>query len=242
MSSGIYIIINQITNKCYIGQAYNINKRIQRHFQHLEHNYHHCSHLQRAWNKYGKASFVFYTLEIIENYEQLTPAEQFWMDSFKAFGAELYNTLPAKRTHLGIKRSQETKDKISKANKGKVRSSEVCQAMSKQRSGKKLKPHSEETKQKIAKANKGKKRSPERTKQCREQLEKTKELRKKRHLEALSMTWTIKCPDGTVVITNKLKQFCIDHGLHYSTLCEVLRHKRGIKQHRGYTSVDCEEK
>lgn len=238
MSCGIYIIINNITNTCYIGQAYDIGKRIKRHIQHLNNNYHHCAYLQNAWNKYGSQAFVFFQLEEIKEYSQLTSAEQFWMDYFKYIGAILYNVLPAKRTHLGIKRSQETKDKISFANKGKKRTIAVKSAISSRQLGKSRGPMSEETKEKISAANKNRQHSEGWKQLQREHLLQVKEKRIEKVKEKLSKQWTICCPDGNILTITNLTQFCRDNNLSATCMNEMLRKKHGRTQHKGYTLVE----
>ena len=57
--------------------------------------------------------------------------------------------------------SEETKKKISIANKGRLRSAESCAKMSKSMRGKKKSPHTEEHNRKIGDANRGKKHSEE---------------------------------------------------------------------------------
>jgi group I intron endonuclease len=59
MKTGIYKILNKINNKVYVGSATNIRKRWRDHKWYLNHNIHHNSHLQSAWNKYGAESFEF---------------------------------------------------------------------------------------------------------------------------------------------------------------------------------------
>lgn len=62
-NSGIYLIMNQINGKGYVGQAVNIEERWKQHKYRLNGQYHGNKHLQNAWNKYGKDNFVFIILE-----------------------------------------------------------------------------------------------------------------------------------------------------------------------------------
>jgi len=55
---GIYKIVNTATGQCYVGQSQRIKKRIREHFRLLRSNKHPNSHLQKAFNKYGAASFL----------------------------------------------------------------------------------------------------------------------------------------------------------------------------------------
>jgi len=51
---GIYMIINVVDKKVYIGQSLNVKKRIKRHFYELSKEIHPNAHLQRSFNIYGK--------------------------------------------------------------------------------------------------------------------------------------------------------------------------------------------
>jgi group I intron endonuclease len=57
--SGIYHIVNLINKKSYIGSSKNIIRRWYIHKSALKNNRHHCTYLQRSWNKYGKDAFKF---------------------------------------------------------------------------------------------------------------------------------------------------------------------------------------
>ena len=70
---GIYMIINKINNKIYIGQARNIKERWKNHINDLKNNKHYNKHLQGAWNKYGKDSFEFIILCECEEKEEMRP-------------------------------------------------------------------------------------------------------------------------------------------------------------------------
>lgn len=87
VESGIYMIVNVINNKCYIGSTKNFRKRKYEHFKDLINNKHHSQHLQNAYNKYGKESFHFIELEQVEDLTLLIDREIHWMklkDSIKA--------------------------------------------------------------------------------------------------------------------------------------------------------------
>lgn len=67
-STGIYRIKHLKSGKCYIGSAMRqtgFNGRWTKHKKDLSNNKHHSIKLQRAWNKYSKASFIFEVLEQI---------------------------------------------------------------------------------------------------------------------------------------------------------------------------------
>ena len=84
-NSGIYLIMNQINGKGYVGQAVNIEERWKQHKYRLNGQYHGNKHLQNAWNKYGKNNFVFIILEKCAK-SVLDQAEIFWikfLDTYK---------------------------------------------------------------------------------------------------------------------------------------------------------------
>jgi group I intron endonuclease len=112
-TSGVYLIRNSINGKCYIGSAVDIVKRWALHRHHLLKNKHHSPYLQRSYNKYGLVSFTF---EVLCNChrEDLIYFEQKCIDLLKPE----YNICKIAGSSLGIKRSEETKAKISAAQKG----------------------------------------------------------------------------------------------------------------------------
>ena len=67
---GIYIILNIINNKCYIGSSINIKGRKEQHIRDLKKGKHCNDHLQKSWNKYGQESFVFSKLEEVKEKEK----------------------------------------------------------------------------------------------------------------------------------------------------------------------------
>lgn len=84
MKSGIYKIVNLITNKFYIGSSVDMIKRWHVHLTLLRHNKHKNPHLQHAFNKYGEISMQFQIVSIIENNEDMLKEEQRLID--KHFG------------------------------------------------------------------------------------------------------------------------------------------------------------
>ena len=118
--SGVYAVRNLSNGKMYVGSSYDIEKRFVEHFGALRRGDHRCSGLQNAWNKYGQDYFVAEVLEFCET-EDLEVREQFWLDSTKAADSRFgYNSRTIAFSNIGTKRSQETKDKIGAAHKGKI--------------------------------------------------------------------------------------------------------------------------
>lgn len=142
--TGIYAIINIKNGKRYIGQAISINNRIAGHFKRLNAGKHHCAHLQLAFQKYSKESFIHSVLEECTK-ENLTDREQYWMDYYRDRG--IYNTAPAAGSNRGIKFSAEVKAKMAAKLIGRPVSEETRAQMSRSRMG--WEP-SDETKMKMS--------------------------------------------------------------------------------------------
>lgn len=105
---GVYRIRNTQNNKCYIGSAATgLSKRWGEHQRLLKSGKHHSIALQRAWSKYGEFSFVFEPLLYCDPENCLT-YEQITMDCYKP----AYNMCPTAGSCLGIKRSEESKQKM----------------------------------------------------------------------------------------------------------------------------------
>lgn len=171
--TGIYKITNTINNHVYIGQAENIDKRIQKHINALVSGYHVNKHLQNAWNKYGANKFTFSIIEECE-LENLTEREQYWIDYYGGidsintynvreasnsgtFNLEIRNLISKKLNGHDV--SEQTRNKLRKAMIGKSRSDEVKKKISNTLKGRegsfKGKHLTEEHKRKISESMKG---------------------------------------------------------------------------------------
>lgn len=106
----------------YIGSTSDLNVRWDHHRIQLRANRHHNKHLQAAWNKYTKDAFKF---EIIEEctINDLIEREQYWIDILNVV-TNGYNKRKIAHSNRGMMYSEETKLKMSLAQKGKTLSSE----------------------------------------------------------------------------------------------------------------------
>lgn len=160
----IYVIINKVNGKRYIGSAINFKTRKVRHLSDLKNRKHHSRYLQNSYNKHGEENFEFKILEHVEDVKLLIETEQKWLDSERPE----FNVckVAGLNSHLGLKRSEETKKKISEALTGIKRSEETKKKISKSKKGVPIdggnmnkdkigQPLSEEHKNKIALANSG---------------------------------------------------------------------------------------
>lgn len=108
----IYKLTNKINHKCYIGQTTRtVKERIAEHFSRSSK----CIKLQKAISKYGRDNFIVETIDSAQNIEELNKKESDWIhfcDSINN-GYNLVCTGDNKIT------SQETRNRLSKAGKGR---------------------------------------------------------------------------------------------------------------------------
>jgi group I intron endonuclease len=148
--TGIYQIKNTVTGKIYIGSAVDIDKRWREHIRTLSNNKHHSVTLQRSYNKHNTSDFIF---EVIEECDRsvLIEREQYWIDELNSY-KNGYNCSPTAGSPLGVKRSDELKQKLSELHIG------LQAGKNHPMWGRK---HSEESKRKMSESLKGKKQNPE---------------------------------------------------------------------------------
>jgi group I intron endonuclease len=101
---GIYLIVNTINGKVYVGQAVNIANRIDNHM----HPTSPSRYITRAIRHYGKDAFEILVAERVDNLELLTGREQWWMDALQSYDRERgYNLCPASESTRGYKYTSE---------------------------------------------------------------------------------------------------------------------------------------
>jgi group I intron endonuclease len=117
---GIYMILNLVNNKKYIGQSINIKDRWSRHKRDLKYKHHgmkfingewtgKTDHLQRSWNFYGKENFEFHILKLCRP-EDLSRLEKIYVWDHQSFNPNSgYNETPGGE---GYNLSDEIKRKI----------------------------------------------------------------------------------------------------------------------------------
>lgn len=162
--SGVYEILNTVNGKQYIGSAKKFAHRWWSHKRDLNAGEHHNRHLQASWNIHGAGAFQFKALLICAPVkDQLLMYENL---CFKAFDPE-YNIMRIADSHQGVKRTPETRAKLSAAltgrhlseatkaklvtaNLGKKASAETKAKMSATQSAIPRQPHTAETKAKLS--------------------------------------------------------------------------------------------
>lgn len=117
----IYITVNKINGKKYIG------KKKSNKF--LDNKYLGSGVLlQQAIKKYGRQNFTVHLIEACNDMDELILREMYWIKFYNAVESKMfYNLSYGNEGHAGrgtYKHSQQCKDKISKSNKGKIRTLE----------------------------------------------------------------------------------------------------------------------
>jgi group I intron endonuclease len=203
----IYRITNKLNGKHYVGQTKDLEKRWKTHVQSAESGFGHLLH--SAIRKYGSTNFEFVLIENCED-NLANELEKKWILHYESFGKG-YNLTTGgdcefERSEITIQKmseskkghevSEETKEKIGKANRGRIRTKKVREKLSlslkghevseetreKIRKGHLNKVISEETRKKISEAKSGKKQDLEVVKRRAEKLKGKKcseETRKK---------------------------------------------------------------
>lgn len=195
---GIYKITSP-TNKIYIGQSIDIDKRFN------DYRLLHCKTQTKLYNsikKYGHENHIFEIITTCE-IDQLNELERYYQDCYNVISRQGLNCVLTKSSDrsgeiseetrkklsivnkgnkkgLGFKHSEYAKLKISEAHKGNKyslgikHSEEQNLQKSLRQKGIPHKPHSEESKLKMSESKKGKKHSDETKRKISESLKKKK--------------------------------------------------------------------
>jgi group I intron endonuclease len=139
MKCGIYKITAVHNGKFYIGSSADIRVRWNRHNCDFRKNIHSNKLMQNIYNKYGKDSFVFEIVELIEK-QFLIETEQKYIDKLNP---DLNIRLIAE-TNLGLKHTDKAKAKMAKAKLGTKATAETKAKLSAIRKGKPIAKHTEE--------------------------------------------------------------------------------------------------
>lgn len=158
VSMGVYKITNTKNGKCYIGSALDIKRRWKKHQKDLKNGTHHSLSLQRAWNKYGEASFVFDVMTSVKDRLCLLGEEQYFIDKFNSAKVG-YNIAPIAGSPLGVKHTATARQRMSDAKKGSKHTEEAKGKISVALLGNKRSlgyHHTEDARGRISTANTGK--------------------------------------------------------------------------------------
>lgn len=202
MKFTIYLIINNVNNKKYVGQTIvSLDKRWSRH----------CwtctlkakrQAITEAISKYGKSKFNIFEIDYAESLEESNKKEVFWGIFYNTLSPNGYNLKLGGRKYSEM--SQETKMKISKANKGKKASSKTRKRLSISHRGYK---HKIETREKLSRINKGRAPHVNAINACREK-------NSKRYL--------LLSPQGEEIEVTNMRLFCKNNKLSNTRMSNLV--------------------
>lgn len=134
MTCGVYQFLNIVNGWKYVGSSVSVEKRCASHLEELRAGKHINRHLQNAWTKYGAEAFEWSILEeckpdeLLEREQSYLPPER-TVAALKTNG--FYNHCPVAGSWLGVKHSEETKQKM----KGRKFSEATREKLSKAKKG-----------------------------------------------------------------------------------------------------------
>lgn len=81
--AGVYIILNLVTLRVYVGQSKNIAERWRSHRYHLTRGRHSNARLQADWNLFGSSCFRFHVASLLEPAEALRREREMTIDALR---------------------------------------------------------------------------------------------------------------------------------------------------------------
>lgn len=128
--SGIYLWLNKLNNKYYIGSGVNLSVRLADYFQNWYLKQRTKLYIVRAINKYSLHNFALIILEITDK-ENILKSEQYWIDKLEPE----YNLLSTAGNSSNYKHSAESIEKMRIKKIGSKHTLEVRKKMSEDRKG-----------------------------------------------------------------------------------------------------------
>lgn len=116
---GIYGIHNLVSDKWYVGQSVDIDRRWIDHRTKLKCGKPPNPHLKNAWDKYGEDVFEFVVLEEVLDAELLTAREEFWVTAKRNASSGVYNQREVVDSCRGMKASSAARAAISASMTGR---------------------------------------------------------------------------------------------------------------------------
>lgn len=118
--SGIYLLKCLISGKIYIGKAVNLRNRMGKHKNSINSKRNTNSMIVNAIRKHGWENFECQIIELIDDKNKLMECEIYWIDFYDSTNRDTgYNILRGGTDWTGYKHTEETKLKLSLSRKGK---------------------------------------------------------------------------------------------------------------------------
>jgi len=181
--AGVYKFTCSNNGKIYIGKSVSLYNRINYHRNYAK-RLKSGGYFQNALIKHGWNSFVVDILETFEDFDKdrdkglLFEREAFYIKLFDSTNTNIgYNLCKYSTDRTGMKHTIETKQKMRQSALGKPKSQETKDKISLAKKGKPSKPHSQESIEKMRLSKIGKKRAPF-SKKARENMSKGQQGKK----------------------------------------------------------------
>jgi group I intron endonuclease len=220
MEGVIYCFYCISTGKKYIGQTVNLNRRIISHRKDCRNGL--DNKFYRAVKKYGWDNFIFGIVAECER-EDLNEKEIFFINNYDTYNNG-YNSTLGGGGRFGFVLSEDTKNKISLANRGNKMSEEQKKYLSDLNKNRNVIPPnrkgckmSESAKLKISEASKNRKFS---------------ESTRRKLSESHGKEFTLISPEGNIVTGKNISEFCKNNNLNRTCIYNVLNSK--ALQHKGW--------
>jgi len=123
----VYIATNKITGKSYIGQT--IKDLSIRKSNHISEARRSSFYFHQSLSKYGKDSFSWEVLEYCDSKEELDEMEFHYIKQYNTLRPGGYNLTCGGDGCVGMKISEETRQKLSKIHKGRKMTEEARQRL-----------------------------------------------------------------------------------------------------------------
>lgn len=108
--AGVYQITCIPTGNVYIGSSVSLKQRLRHHKRDLNLGTHCSKYMQNSWKKYGEDAFEFKVIVICEK-DMTLFYEQIFLDALEP----KFNTAKIAGSNVGVTHSEETKKRMSKA-------------------------------------------------------------------------------------------------------------------------------
>ena len=207
----IYLLINNVNNKVYVGVTNNYQKRMREH----KGTYNNCL-ISKAIKKYGWNNFNTEILLETDDAEYAYKiAETKFIKKFQSNNLDKgYNLTLGGEGTSGFSPSPETRQK-----------------MREKKLGKKLTPEHIDN---ISKSNTGKKRTEEFKLKASIRLKGNKNFQGKTFSNAVksilsekkAKDWKLLSPNNQIIEIHNMRKFCINNNLHHSAITKVLQGKQ----------------
>ena len=142
----IYLIVNSVNGKTYVGQRKSSKEWYEDKYMGSG------TLLKKAKQKYGIENFEKFLIQHCYSKEETNKAERSWIAEYRSRGKAEYNISDGGDGSAGFHHTEETKRRLSEAKKGKPKSDETRRKLSESHKGKQA---SEETKRKLSEVHKG---------------------------------------------------------------------------------------